>query len=39
MDTTKTCECCATEYDYTTEPAEVKEGGQYICPECWNEDN
>ena len=29
------CESCGKEYEYYTEPAEVKEGGTHICPECW----
>ena len=33
------CVCCAKTYDYADEPQEVKEGGDHICVECWNEDN
>jgi hypothetical protein len=33
------CACCDTEYPYEDEPKEVKEGGQHICPECWEEDD
>lgn len=29
------CESCLDIYDYVDEPAEVKEGGTHICPECW----
>jgi len=29
------CEACGQIYDYIDEPREVKEGGTYICPDCW----
>lgn len=29
------CESCNTIYLYADEPAEVKEGGTHICPDCW----
>jgi len=38
MENLKICECCGKEYNYRDEPAEVKEGGIYICPECWAEE-
>ena len=37
MNNNKICECCGQEYDYSDEPKEVKEGGNNICPNCWNE--
>ncbi len=36
-DKMKKCECCAELFDINTEPPEVKEGGVYMCPDCWNE--
>jgi len=33
----KVCESCSVEYDMRDEDKEVKEGGNYICPMCWNE--
>ena len=35
MENLKTCESCGKKYEYYLEPAEVKEGGTHICPECW----
>jgi len=29
------CEACGNMYEYIDEPQEVKEGGTYICPDCW----
>lgn len=34
-----TCESCDQQYEYYTEPAEVKEGGIHICADCWNDNN
>ena len=33
----KVCEVCLKLYDYWTEPKEVREWGNYICSECWND--
>ena len=35
------CDLCGQEYDidsaeYKTDDTAVKEGGQYICPPCWD---
>jgi len=30
------CESCGAQYEYYTEPQEVKEGGEHICADCWN---
>ena len=31
------CQCCEKLYDRREEPKEVKESGEFICPECWEE--
>ena len=33
------CNSCDQEYDYADEPAEVKQGGTHICPDCWGHDD
>jgi hypothetical protein len=33
-----TCVCCGTVYDYYTEPQDVKEGSEHICPDCWEKE-
>lgn len=37
MENLKTCKSCGQQYDYIDEPAEVKQGGDSICPTCWKE--
>lgn len=37
-DNERVCESCSRVYDVQEEPSEVKESGQHICSECWNEE-
>lgn len=33
------CECCGKYYDVQDNYSEIKEGGTYICNDCWDEEN